>query len=96
MKIPFIAFALVAAAASAAHATPRCTESQWHEAIGNAPARDGSILIAKTISGEPLSNSATVLVYDAQKEGYPLVCERRFTLSGVGLASRPAQRHPER
>jgi hypothetical protein len=87
MKSSLIAIALVAAGASIAHATDRCTAAQWHQALSNAPARDGSILVAKPVLDLPLSKSYTVLVYDAQKESYPLVCERRIALPGLAHAS---------
>lgn len=90
MKSSLIAIAIIAAGASIAHATDRCTAAQWHEALSNAPARDGSILVAKPVLDLPLSKTYTVLVYDAQKESYPLVCERRITLPGFGQASSSA------
>ena len=50
---------------------------------------------AKSTLGEPLPVSYTALVYDAGKESYPLVCERRYTLSGLSRASRIADRRLE-
>jgi hypothetical protein len=87
MKTSLIAIAILAAGASLAHATDRCTAAQWHEALSNAPARDGSILVAKPALELPASKVYTVLVYDAQEESYPLVCER----SESALS---ANRHP--
>jgi hypothetical protein len=63
MKSPLITLAIIAAAASVAHATPRCTDSQWHEALSSAPAPDGSILVAKPVLQVPVSNTYTVQVY---------------------------------
>jgi hypothetical protein len=94
MKRSLIAIAILAAGASWAHATDRCTAAQWQEALSNAPARDGSILVAKPVLDLPVSKTYTVLVYDAQKEGYPLVCERRTTLPGLSEIALSANRHP--
>jgi len=96
MKSSLFAMAILAAGASFAHATDRCTAAQWHEALSNEPARDGSILVAKPALDLPLSRSYTVLVYDAQKEGYPLVCERRLTLPGFSRTALSADRRPSR
>jgi hypothetical protein len=95
MKSSFIAIAIIAISASIAHATDRCTDAQWHEALSNAPTRDG-ILVAKPVLDLPSLKTYTVLVYDAQKEGYPLVCERRITPPGLSETSASAQRHPQR
>lgn len=91
MKSSFIAIALIAAGVSMAHATPRCTDHQWREALSSAPAHDGSVLVAKPAVEIPVSGTFTVQVYDAQKEGYPLVCERRFTVPGLAQISVPRQ-----
>jgi hypothetical protein len=87
VKALFIAIA-IAAAASTAHATDRCTDAQWQAALSNAPARDGSKLVAKT-GLEP--NGVTVLVYDAQQESYPLVCERQYALPTLSEISPSAR-----
>lgn len=102
MKTLLVGIALCAAGLSIAHATDRCTDAQWREALSTAPARDGSKLVikpqlefggaAKSARGEPLPVSYTVLVYDAGKESYPLVCERRYTLAGLSQASLIADR----
>ena len=94
MKTSLIAIAILAAGASLAHATDRCTAAQWHAALSNAPARDGSILVAKPVLDLPVSGNYTVLVYDAQKEGYPLVCERRLTLPGLSQTALSADQRP--
>jgi hypothetical protein len=93
MKCSLITLAIIAAAASVAQATPRCTDSQWHEALSSAPARDGSILVAKPVLQVPVSNTYTVQVYDAQQEDYPLVCERRYALAKFGPAAASAARN---
>jgi len=94
MKSSLIAIAILATGASFAHATDRCTAAQWHEALSNAPTRDGSILVAKPVLDLPISKNYTVLVYDAQKEGYPLVCERRLTLPGFSPTALSADQRP--
>lgn len=94
MKSSLIAIAILAASASIAHATDRCTAAQWHQALSSAPARDGSILVAKPVLDLQLSKNYTVLVYDAQKEGYPLVCERQFALPGFSQTALSADQHP--
>lgn len=88
MKALLVAIAVCAAGTSFAHAADQCTDAQWHEALGSAPARDGSKLVAKTVLDDPMN--FTVQVYDAQKEGYPLVCERRYSLPRVSQVSAPA------
>jgi hypothetical protein len=94
MKSSLIAIAILAAGASFAHATDRCTAAQWHEALSNAPARNGSILVAKPVLDLPVSRNYTVLVYDAKKEGYPLVCERRLTLPGFSQTALATDQRP--
>jgi hypothetical protein len=94
MKSSLIAVAILAAGASFAHATDRCTAAQWREALSNAPARDGSILVAKPVLDLAVSKNYTVLVYDAQKEGYPLVCERQLTSAGFSRTALSADQRP--
>jgi len=91
-----IAIAVLATCASVAHATDRCTDAQWREAHSNAPSRDGSVLVAKAALQKWSPLTLVVDVYDAQQEGYPLVCERRYTLPALTEASLASQRHPKR
>jgi hypothetical protein len=95
MNSSLIAIAILAAGISLAHATDRCTDSQMKQAFSSAPARNGSVLVAKTFLEDPITMTYAVVVYDAQQEGYPLVCERRHTLPGVAHSALTAQRQPK-
>lgn len=92
MKALLIAIAVCAAGASLAHAADRCTDAKWQQALSAAPTRDGSKLVAKTVVARLAPLAFTVEVYDADKEGYPLVCERRYVPSGFPATKRTMQR----
>lgn len=96
MRSSFIAFALIAAGIAVGHATDRCTDAQWAQALSSAPARDGSKLIAKTVLEDPVAMTFTTLVYDAQQEGFPLVCERQYSIHGRRPAPADAPRRAPR